>query len=134
METHAKKSLLIIDDNVRLLTSYKTFFTQAGFSVYTADDGVKGVNQALEHIPSVILLDLMLPEKDGLTVMEELKDNEKTSHIPIVVLTALVDQAKKAESMDGGAVDYIEKVELEPQDLLEKINRVIAQSQEHDAT
>ncbi len=122
---HGQDSILIIDDNPTLLSSYQTFFEMSGFKVFIAQDGEQGLNLAETERPSIILLDLMLPGINGLQVLEHLKENPDLGAIPVIVITALVNDLKRQDSMNGGAVEYIEKLEVEPEDLLKKIKQLI---------
>src|ERR671921_250177 len=83
------------------------YFSRAGYSVQTAEDGLSGVQAALNDRPDAIVLDLMLPKMDGLAVCRELR--EKASYIPILMLTAKDDVVDKVLGLEMGADDYITK-------------------------
>ncbi len=100
--------LLIVEDNVDLRALLKQTF-EASYNVLIAANGNIGVKLALEHIPDLIISDIMMPEKDGVTLTKELKTDERSSHIPIILLTAKADIESQFDGIDTGADDYITK-------------------------
>lgn len=100
--------LLIVEDNIDLRNLLKQSFEDR-YNVITASNGIIGVELALEHIPDLIISDIMMPEKDGIELTENLKTDERTAHIPIVLLTAKADVESKFKGIDIGADDYITK-------------------------
>lgn len=121
-------SLLIIDDNPHLTESYRDFFEEAGFRVTVADSGDKGVTTAKRLQPDVIFLDLMLPGKNGIEVLRELRQDENLKSTPIAVITALLDDSQKRLCLQEGANIYVEKLESDPEDLLKKVKQLLKQS------
>jgi DNA-binding response OmpR family regulator len=102
-----KVNLLVIEDDEQILEAINEYFSRAGYSVRTAEDGLAGVQAALNERPDAIVLDLMLPKMDGLAVCRELR--EKASYIPILMLTAKDDVVDKVLGLEMGADDYITK-------------------------
>jgi len=102
-----KLTLLVIEDDENILTAINEYFTRAGYNVRTAEDGLAGVQAALNDRPDAIVLDLMLPKIDGLSVCRELR--EKAAYIPILMLTAKDDVVDKVLGLEMGADDYITK-------------------------
>ena len=100
--------LLIVEDNNDLRNLLKQTFADH-YNVMTAANGAIGVESALEHIPDLIISDIMMPEKDGFALTYELKNDERTSHIPIILLTAKAGDETKLESIVSGADDFITK-------------------------
>ena len=100
-------SLLVIEDDENIQTAINEYFSRAGYSVRTAEDGLAGVQAALSERPDAIVLDLMLPKMDGLAVCRELR--EKAPYIPILMLTAKDDVVDKVLGLEMGADDYITK-------------------------
>ncbi|HEY1074802.1 MAG TPA: response regulator [Patescibacteria group bacterium] len=121
-------TILIIDDNERLITSYRDFLQEAGLTITTATNGEEGLKKAAQHKPDLILLDLMMPEMDGLTMLKTLKKDDTLKDIPVMVMTALVNELERDNSLKAGAVEYIEKVETEPEQLLHKIRHLLKQA------
>jgi DNA-binding response OmpR family regulator len=101
--------VLYIDDdqNLRKLVEYN--LRLGGFKVYLAGDGPTGIKIACKHKPKVILLDVLMPEMDGLEVLSELKYNRKTSKIPVFMLTSKQKLDDIERAFEVGADDYITK-------------------------
>ncbi|MDC6350496.1 ATP-binding protein [Zeaxanthinibacter sp. PT1] len=99
---------LVVEDNEDL-RSYVAGILEGAYRVNLARDGLQGERMALEHIPDVIVSDVMMPGKDGYALCHSLKNNNKTSHIPIILLTAKAGQANKMEGLTQGADAYITK-------------------------
>jgi DNA-binding response OmpR family regulator len=102
-----RTTLLVIEDDENISTAIGEYFSRAGYSVKTAEDGLAGVQVALQDHPDVIVLDLMLPKMDGLAVCRELR--EKAPFIPILMVTAKDDVVDKVLGLEMGADDYITK-------------------------
>uniref|UniRef100_UPI003B3A51E8 ATP-binding protein n=1 Tax=Spirosoma sp. TaxID=1899569 RepID=UPI003B3A51E8 len=100
--------LLIIEDNDEL-RSYVSSHLVASYRVVTADNGRMGLQQALRDVPDLIVSDVMMPELDGYELVERLKNDERTSHIPIILLTAKASYASRMKGLGAGADDYIDK-------------------------
>src|SRR6267378_19759 len=98
-------------------------------NVLEAADGPAGLEEAREHVPDVVLLDVMMPGLDGWQVAEQLLEDDRTSEIPIIFLTARAEFRDRARGLDIGGVDYVTKpfnpLELAPlvRDLLERLER-----------
>jgi DNA-binding response OmpR family regulator len=82
-----KHTILVVDDEQDLRDIYQEFLTQEGFCVYTAKNGIDGLNLAIKYKPHLILLDLMMPSMDGNEVLGHLWENPQTKEIPVIVLT-----------------------------------------------
>src|SRR5882762_1581801 len=102
-----KISLLVVEDDENISTAISEYFSRAGYSVKTVEDGLAGVKTALEERPDAVVLDLMLPKMDGLAVCRELR--EKVNYLPILMLTAKDDVVDKVLGLEMGADDYITK-------------------------
>lgn len=103
-----RQVLLIIDDNVDI-SGYLSDIFRHSYHVLSANDPTDGLGIAYEEIPDLIILDIMMPGMDGLTVCRKLKENIKTSHIPIVLLTAKESIASRLQGYQTGADEYITK-------------------------
>jgi len=102
-----KISLLVVEDDENISSAISEYFSRAGYSVKTVEDGLMGVKTALDDPPDAVVLDLMLPKMDGLAVCRELR--EKASYLPILMLTAKDDVVDKVLGLEMGADDYITK-------------------------
>ena len=100
--------VLVVEDNADL-RSYLHNSLKDIYQIYEASDGEQGLIAALEEIPDLIISDLMMPKMDGLQLCEKLKNSEKTSHIPLILLTAKADIETKIEGLHTGADDYMAK-------------------------
>lgn len=100
--------LLIVEDNADLRSFLSDQFKHE-YSVLQAENGVEGKEIALSEIPDMILTDVMMPQMDGVTLCQELKADIRTSHIPLILLTAKSGEESKLEGLTAGADDYITK-------------------------
>ncbi|MEM5565200.1 response regulator [Psychroserpens sp. AS72] len=100
--------LLIVEDNDDLRHLIKQIFEDR-YNVIAAPNGTIGVEMALEQIPDLIISDLMMPEKDGIALTKDLKNDERTAHIPIILLTAKAAEESQFKGIETGADDYITK-------------------------
>jgi signal transduction histidine kinase/AraC-like DNA-binding protein len=100
--------VLVIEDNEDLRQHLQRELSNS-FKITLARDGEEGVQLALEKIPSLIISDLMMPKKDGISVCAQLKDDERTSHIPFILLTAKTEVESRLDGFRKGADDYIAK-------------------------
>lgn len=98
--------VLLIEDDVQMLRYFKTLFRSNGYRFVAESSGAAGIRAAASHQPSVVLLDLGLPDMDGLEVTRRLRE---WSTIPIIVISARDLERDKIESLDGGADDYLTK-------------------------
>lgn len=101
--------ILVIDDDSSINELIKVNLELAGYSVLQAYDGVKGFALAKQELPSLIILDVMMPEVDGFTVAKRIRENPQTSEIPIIMLTALSQLNDKVNGFNIGVDDYLVK-------------------------
>ena len=116
------ETILIVDDDLDILELLRLNLEPDGYDVRTASDGKQAVETAVLDPPDLILLDVMMPHKDGFQVIEELKNIEETKTVPVILLTARGQTEDKVQGLDAGADDYITK----PFDLREVTARVKA--------
>jgi CheY-like chemotaxis protein len=100
--------ILLIEDNEDMATYIRSCLPDA-YRVMVSTDGDTGIQEALTLIPDIIISDVMMPEKDGFEVCHILKQDERTSHIPIILLTALADPASRLQGLQKGADAYLSK-------------------------
>ena len=108
-KTKAKASLLVADDDPEILTLLSLRLKQRGYEVFEAIDGEKALEEARERHPDLVILDVMMPQKNGWEVARELKHDERTKHIGIIVLTAIGEKMNEITSPLYGADEYIDK-------------------------
>ncbi|MBI4342524.1 MAG: response regulator [Candidatus Omnitrophica bacterium] len=115
-----RKKILIVDDTKDILLVVARRLESWGYEPLTADSGEEGLRVAEEHVPDLVLLDIMMPTMKGRDVCARLKSNPKTQHIPVIFLTALGLADHIKAGLDIGADDYIVKP-FEPAQLKERI-------------
>ncbi|HOK03959.1 MAG TPA: response regulator transcription factor [Victivallales bacterium] len=120
----AKAKILVIEDEKDILDIIEFNLEKEGYKVKCVDSGEEGLKQAREKIPDIIILDLMLPGIDGLDVCKILKNDSKTRHIPVIILTAKSEEADIVTGLEIGADDYITKP-FNPRVLLARVKAVI---------
>ncbi|MBC7774392.1 MAG: response regulator, partial [Phycisphaerae bacterium] len=107
-ENPEKPLLLVVEDNDDV-REYLIDCVKDQYQVVEAHNGQMGIEMAIELIPDLIVSDVMMPEKDGFELCQTLKNDERTSHIPLVLLTAKADVSSRIEGLSRGADDYIAK-------------------------
>ncbi len=120
------KSILIVEDETDLREALKTVFNYEDFVVYTAYDGEAGLKIALEQKPDIILLDVLMPKMDGVTVLKNLRADEWGKTVKVIVLTALDDLEKVAEIISAGGDDYIVKTNVTLSAIAQKVKEKLA--------
>ena len=123
--TSSDKIVLIVEDNPDLSNHMRTLLKDE-FIVKQSANGKLGIDDALEIIPDIIVSDLMMPEIDGIELSNTLKANEKTSHIPIIMLTAKADRNTKLNGLKTGADDFLTKP-FDNEELKVRIQNLILQ-------
>jgi len=103
------KTVLIVDDNIKNLDLFKDFVESWGYETVTAQQGKDAISLAERYLPDIILLDVMLPGMSGFEVCRELKENTKTQHIPVVMITVLNDIADRIHGYKIGADQFLVK-------------------------
>jgi len=120
------KQILIVEDDSFLLQMYTTKLTKAGYEVKSANDGNQALKKARELKPDIILLDLLIPLKNGFEVLEELKIDKDTQDIPVMVLSNMSEREDVQKCLQLGAVDYLIKAHFVPSEVINKIEKIIS--------
>lgn len=120
------KKILAIDDENDVLLIIKTALNDEGYEVITATNGYDGLAMAEEQQPDLIILDLMMPEMNGLEVLTQLKSNDLTGQIPVIVLSGLNDKEKIRTALSKGTEYYIIKP-YEYDDLINKVRQALGE-------
>lgn len=125
----SKKTIFVIEDEKNILELLKYNLEQEGYTVLTANRGDSGLEQVRKAKPDLLVLDLMLPGLDGTEICKILKQNEKTSGLPIIMLTAKSQEPDKIVGLELGADDYVTKP-FSPRELAARIKAVLRRGQE----
>jgi DNA-binding response OmpR family regulator len=128
--TPVKNSILIVEDEASLRGALVDKFTRENFTVFEAKDGEIGLSLALKEEPDIILLDMMMPKKDGITMLHELRgENEWGKHVPVLLLTNVSSDDKRMlkEVSDDGSVNYLVKSDWSISMLVKRLRDAIAE-------
>lgn len=126
MDAIAKKRIVYIEDDAEMIDLVELILNRHGFLVQGAHGGREGLDSVHQQIPDLILLDLMMPDLDGWDVYQQLKAEDKTKDIPVIVITAKTQTIDKVLGLHIAKVDdYISKP-FRPQELLDSIEKVFA--------
>lgn len=118
------KKILVVEDDALIRELIKINLESAGFMVIQAQDGFMGLEMARAEAPDLIVLDIMLPKMDGFKVCRILKFDDKYKHIPIIMLTARIQEVDKETGFKTGADGYMTKP-FEPDELIKRINQIL---------
>ncbi len=115
------QSVLIVEDEADLLEILFTELNREGFEVLTARDGIEGLRVALEERPDLILLDIVMPKKDGLAMLRELREDSWGKGAAVILLSNLDDSESITGALHKGALDYIVKSRFHTKDIVKKV-------------
>lgn len=117
--------ILLVDDDQALCTVLTTALKKAGYDTLAVYDGKGGLEKTKSEKPDLVLLDQVLPDIAGNEVLKTLKADSETEKIPVAMLSNFGQNELVHEAMSNGAVDYILKYQIEPQDLVKKVKDLI---------
>ncbi|MBZ9569875.1 response regulator [Patescibacteria group bacterium] len=115
------KTILVIEDDAPTLQALVDTFTSEGFHVLKAKDGKKGLELALKEHPDLVLLDIIMPKMDGMTMLKKLREDEWGKDVQVVILTNLSSVEKTAEALKGRVYDYFVKTNWKLEDLVKRV-------------
>jgi len=119
-----KKKILLVDDSSTVILMEKMILAKGPYEILTARDGVEGVAKAKSEQPDVILLDVMMPNLDGLSACTAIRNDEATAHIPIVMVTTRGEEHNMETAYRNGCTDYVTKP-INGLELLTKLNNIL---------
>ena len=119
------QTILIVEDEPTLQKALSVAFQQEGYEIKSALEGETGLALAKELKPNLILLDLILPKMDGFEILDELKKDESTKDIPVIILTNLESSQDIERALVLGAKTYLVKAQYSLEELVEKIKKTL---------
>jgi DNA-binding response OmpR family regulator len=119
-----KLTVLVIDDDPVILELLRVNFEIEGFNVVCARDGDEGLAMAQDLHPDVVISDIMMPRRDGLQLLSDLKADPRTEDLPVILLSAKAQKSEVQHGLDMGADDYITKP-FDPIQLIDRLNAVM---------
>jgi two-component system alkaline phosphatase synthesis response regulator PhoP len=126
-------TIVIVEDEANIVELVKYNLDREGYRTLYANDGRKGLELIKQELPDLVILDLMLPELDGLSVCKQLRSDAQTKSIPIIILTAKSEEADRVLGLEMGADDYVTKP-FSPRELVARVRAVLRRSGAVDET
>lgn len=124
--------ILLVEDDPLIYRMYQKLFTLEGYETETANNGQEGLDKLKDFKPDIIMLDIMMPTMDGVTMLNHLKENPETAEIPVVILTNVADQRIANQTFEKGASLSIVKSETEPEQVIAWIKSVLSKKPAQD--
>ncbi len=121
------KRVLVVEDDKFLVNAYRVKLSKAGYDVTVATDGEEVMKLLQTFVPDIIILDLVIPKKDGFSVLLDLKNTNSLKDIPVIVASNLGQKEDIEKATSAGASDYIVKTDLSLKMLLEKIKNIVGE-------
>jgi len=126
MEEKSTRTILLAEDDVVLQEMYKERLLAEGYSVDLAKDGLEALSKIASTTPDLMILDVMMPNLNGIDVLKKIKAQDKTKNIPIIVATALVQDMTEIKKMLGEQDSYLIKSEVMPGDVVKLVNQKLS--------
>jgi DNA-binding response OmpR family regulator len=120
----ARKKILVADDEPDVLSLVVLNLQRAGYDVLKAEDGEQALRLAREHLPSLLVLDVMMPGLSGFDVVKQLKQTAQTARLPVLMLTARADEVDRIVGLELGADDYVTKP-FSPREIVLRVQSVL---------
>jgi len=125
MSDEQGKKVVLVEDEQTLLKTIEFTLKDKGYDVHTAMDGEEASNLIKEQKPDIVLLDILLPKKNGLEVLQEMKDNPEVADTPVLLLTNLSDEESISQGVSMGARGYFVKSDMTLEEVAEKVAEVL---------
>lgn len=119
-EPKSKKTILIVEDETSMLRALTDKLSREGFAVLEAKNGKEGLEIALKEQPALILLDIVMPVMDGMTMLKKLRADTYGKNVPVILLTNLNESEKIAEAVESGVYDYLLKTDWKIEDVVKR--------------
>jgi DNA-binding response OmpR family regulator len=125
MTNKKNKSILVVEDDISMAKVLKNKLSSEGYDVAQAKNGEEGLETALKEHPDLILLDIVMPVMDGITMLHELRKDAWGKNVKVLILTNLSDAKKEKEALEDGLCDYLIKTNWQLDDVVKKIDENI---------
>ncbi len=119
--TTEKKKVLVVDDEKDLRDAIKTALTYEQFTVEVAEDGIEAFAKAREFKPDLILLDIIMPNRNGIDTLKAIRKEEWGKTVPVIIMTVLDAMVKLSEALEAGASEYLIKTEISLGTVVQKV-------------
>ncbi|MEK7517113.1 MAG: response regulator [Patescibacteria group bacterium] len=119
------KKILVVEDDNYLANAYRVKLSKAGLEVKNAFDGNEALGILQTYTPDIILLDIVMPKKDGFATLQDLKTNEQFKNIPVIIASNLGQKEDFDKAMKLGAMGFFVKTDFSLNNLIEKINKIL---------
>ena len=126
-QTESGGKVLLVEDDGFIVRAYRDGLERAHFSVTTANNGVEAMEKVRADRPDIILLDMILPEKNGFEVLEELHLDPQLASVPVIILTNLGQESDIKKGKELGAVDYLIKADVSLKEVVERVKHHLAE-------
>lgn len=120
-----KQKVLMIEEDRFLRKIYRNKFSLVGFEFIEATNGIEGLNKIFSEKPNLVLLDLILPRKNGFDVLIEIKKNKKTKNIPVIIFSNLSQESDIKKGFSLGAQEYLVKSEISLSGVVDKVKNLL---------
>jgi len=117
--------ILIVEDDIALITALNNKFSESGFTVYKAYDGEEGLNIAYEKHPDILLLDILIPKLDGITLLSKLREDEWGKGAKVIMLTVIENTEAIARAVEDNSLAYLIKTNESMDDVVEKVKMML---------
>lgn len=104
-----KGNILVVDDEISIRDFLNTFLSTQGYEVVTANDGVDALEKTAHFLPDLVISDVVMPRMNGLELCKKLRQNERTESVPILIMTALLDQDIRSKAIELQVIDILNK-------------------------
>lgn len=121
-ESKDKKVILLAEDDSFVSDIYARKFKQEGYEVIIAENGLEAIKKMKKNVPSIVLLDVVMPYMDGNAVLKKIRERDEFKEVSVIMLTNLSEKENIGEEIDVGVDDYIIKSQFTPSEVLQKSN------------
>lgn len=126
-------AVLVVEDEKAIADLVQFHLEQQGYEVVVAGDGRRAVELINKSAPALVLLDLMLPDMDGIDILKLVRGNERTAHLPVILLTARAEEADRILGLEVGADDYVVKP-FSPRELMLRVGKMVSRREDRAAS